>query len=173
MFALRNGTIGWSLAGLNLEQGAERRFPEVSEARAGQAAAASREVAYRAGVRRLTAEELARLAADPDRTLYRFDVRTPEEFSAGHAPGFRSAPGGQLVQETDVFAPVRGARVVLYDDTGVRADMTASWLAQMGWEVFVVDGLPQSALTETGAPAPRRPDLPQAEGSARSSSSIW
>jgi hypothetical protein len=44
-----------------------------------------------------------------------------------------------LVQETDVTAPVRGARIVLTDDDGVRANMTASWLAQMGWEVWVLD----------------------------------
>ncbi len=78
--------------------------------------------------------------AQPGRTLYRFDVRTPEEYADGHLPGFASAPGGQLVQETDHSAPVRGARIVLADDDhGVRADMTASWLAQMGWEVFVVE----------------------------------
>ena len=60
-------------------------------------------------------------------------MRTPEEYAAGHLPGFGSAPGGQLVQETDVFAAVRGARVVLADggmaDDGVRAAMTAHWLA--------------------------------------------
>ena len=77
--------------------------------------------------------------ADDSRTLYRFDVRTPEEFAAGHLAGFRSAPGGQLVQETDVFAPVRGARILLVDGDGVRANMTASWLAQMAWEVYVLD----------------------------------
>ena len=37
-------------------------------------------------------------------------------------------------------APVRGARIILTDDKGVRADMTASWLAQMGWEVYVLEG---------------------------------
>lgn len=37
-------------------------------------------------------------------------------------------------------APVRGARILLTDDKGVRADMTASWLAQMAWEVCVLDG---------------------------------
>jgi rhodanese-related sulfurtransferase len=67
-------------------------------------------------------------------------VRTPDEYERGHIPGFRSAPGGQLVQETDMFAPVRGARIVLADDLGPRADMTASWLAQMGWEALVLDG---------------------------------
>ncbi|HEX2672141.1 MAG TPA: hypothetical protein VHM25_14770, partial [Polyangiaceae bacterium] len=57
----------------------------------------------------------------------------------GHLPDFRSAPGGQLVQETDFFAPVRGARIVLSDDLGSRAEMTASWLAQMAWDVYVVE----------------------------------
>jgi rhodanese-related sulfurtransferase len=43
-----------------------------------------------------------------------------------------------LVQETDHFIGVRGSRVVVYDDDGVRASMTASWLAQMGWQVAVI-----------------------------------
>jgi hypothetical protein len=61
------------------------------------------------------------------------------------------------VQETDVFAPVRGARIVLADDEGARADMTASWLAQMGWRVCVLEhALDQTAL-ETG---PWRPTVP-------------
>jgi len=37
-------------------------------------------------------------------------------------------------------APVRGARVVLTDNLRVRADMTASWLAQMGWQTYVLEG---------------------------------
>jgi rhodanese-related sulfurtransferase len=92
----------------------------------------------------------------PGRTLHRFDVRTPEEYAAGHLPGFASAPGGQLVQETDHHVPVRGARIVLVDDDGVRASMTASWLAQMGWQVDVVDPPPSAALlTETSSVPPR------------------
>ena len=43
-------------------------------------------------------------------------------------------------------APVRGARIVLTDNLGIRADMTASWLAQMGWETYVLDGGYDSAL---------------------------
>ena len=74
-----------------------------------------------------------------------------EEYAAGHLPGFRHDPGGQLVQETDMVAPVRGARIVLADDLGVRADMTASWLAQMGWEVYVLEGGFDGAL-EVGPP---------------------
>jgi len=51
-------------------------------------------------------EDLPRFAAEAGRTSCRYDVRTPEEFAAGHLPGFRSAPDGQLVQESDVSAPV-------------------------------------------------------------------
>jgi rhodanese-related sulfurtransferase len=92
--------------------------------------------------------------------VYRFDVRTPEEYGAGHLPGFASAPGGQLVQETDHHVPVRGARIVLADDDGVRASMSASWLAQMGWEVHVLDEVPAaSAFGETTAPAALHPPV--------------
>ncbi len=135
--ALRNGTIGWTLAKHDLEHGADRRggIGLFEGARDN-----AREVAYRAGVRHLSVSEAAMLGADNTRTLYRFDVREAEEFTSGHLPGFRHYAGGQLVQEIDMAAPVRGARILLTDDKSVRADMTASWLAQMGWEVYVLDG---------------------------------
>lgn len=148
--ALRNGTIGWLLAGFTLQRGATRRGGPVSAASLAAAQAAAQALAARAGARRIDADTLAAWAADPARTLYRWDVRSPEEYEAGHLPGFGSAPGGQLVQETDVFAAVRGARIVLADDDGVRAPMTAHWLAQMGWEVAWLDGLPAAAFGETG-----------------------
>ena len=88
---------------------------------------------------------------DSIRTLYRFDVRDGEEYAAGHLTGFRHYPGGQLVQEIDMAAPVRGARILLTDDRGVRADMTASWLAQMGFETYVLEGGYDGAL-EVGPP---------------------
>lgn len=123
--ALRNGTIGWKLAGQTLEHGAALRPPAPSEANLLAAQDSARAVAKRAGVRWIGLNALATLEA-PDRTTYRFDVRTPEEYAAGHLAGFANAPGGQLVQETDHQVPVRGARIVLADDDGVRAHMTAS-----------------------------------------------
>jgi rhodanese-related sulfurtransferase len=159
--ALRNGAIGWTLAGQILEHGQTRRAPDVGGKEAEAARKAAAHVAYRAGVREVDVEGLARLAADPQRTLYRFDVRQPEDYLRGHIPGFRNAEGGQLVQETDMFAPVRGARVVLADDHGVRAHMSASWLAQMGWEVYVLNGGFDREL-ETGSWRAARPKLPPA-----------
>ena len=158
--ALRNGTIGWTLAGQKLEHGADRRFyPSVRPAHLEAARAAASDVARRAGVSVIDAATLARWQAQTDRTTYRFDVRTPEEYAAGHRANFRSAPGGQLVQETDVHAPVRGARIVLTDDDGVRAAMTGSWLAQMGWEVALLDA-PLSKL-ETGPDKAPQPEPPK------------
>jgi rhodanese-related sulfurtransferase len=146
--ALRNGTIGWTLAKQDLEHGADRRG-EVGPFEGAEANA--RDVAYRAGVRRAGTAEMQALQTQTGRTLYRFDVRAEEEYAAGHIAGFRHYPGGQLVQEIDMAAPVRGARILLTDDRGVRADMTASWLAQMGWEVYVLDGGYDGAL-EVGPP---------------------
>ncbi len=135
--ALRNGTIGWTLAKQDLEHGADRRggvgLFEGAKTNA-------REVAYRAGVRHVGPEEAMALEAQTHRTLYRFDVRSAEDYAAGHIGGFRHYPGGQLVQEIDMAAPVRGARILLTDNMAVRADMTASWLAQMGWETYVLEG---------------------------------
>jgi rhodanese-related sulfurtransferase len=141
--ALRNGTIGWMLAKKALEHGANRRVAIGVFAHAQENA---RDVAYRAGVRRIGAPDVAALAARRDRTLYRFDVRDAEDYAAGHIAGFRHYAGGQLVQEIDMAAPVRGARIVLTDHLSIRADMTASWLAQMGWDVCVLDGGYDSAL---------------------------
>ena len=134
--ALRNGTIGWTLAKQNLEHGSSKRG-EIGAIADGEANA--RDVAYRAGVRHIGLAEISALQAQADRTLYRFDVRSEEEYTAGHLVGFRHYPGGQLVQEIDMAAPVRGARIVLTDNLRVRADMTASWLAQMGWETYVLE----------------------------------
>jgi rhodanese-related sulfurtransferase len=137
--ALRNGTIGWTLAGLELDHHADRGFPRAVEpdpsirARANAHARAS-------GVRWIGRDELREWKATSGVTTYLFDVRDPQEFAQRHRKSFRSAPGGQLVQETDVFAPVRGARIVLSDDDGIRASMTGSWLAQMGWQVAIIEG---------------------------------
>ncbi|GBQ80391.1 rhodanese-related sulfurtransferase [Acetobacter malorum DSM 14337] len=154
VFALRNGTIGWTLEGLSLEQGAARKGADVSEQNHQAVQARAELLAERTGVRPVTVEGLERLLTDPQRTVYRLDVRSPEEYVEGHLKGFRSAPGGQLVQATDEWVGVRHGTLVLTDNDGVRARMTAHWLRQLGWnEVYVLeewDGLP----FETGQEAP-------------------
>jgi len=148
--ALRNGTMGWSLAGLTCDRGKTRRAPGPSSEALAWAKAAAQEVARRFGITRIDRPTLARLRADAARTLYLFDVRDPDEYAAGHVAGALSAPGGQLVQATDAYIGTLGARVVLVDEAEVRALMTASWLRQMGFaDVFVL----AEAGAETEAPA--------------------
>lgn len=154
VFALRNGTIGWTLAGLSLDHHADRNGPAVSAEALDAARISAASLADRAGVRIVDARGLQALEFDDAITLYRLDVRTPDEYAAGHPTGFRSAPGGQLVQATDEWIGVRHGTIVLTDDDGVRARMAAHWLRQMGWRsVFVLrswDGLP----VEEGATQP-------------------
>ncbi|TCZ51568.1 rhodanese-like domain-containing protein [Roseicella aquatilis] len=157
--ALRNGTMGWELAGFDCDRGKTASFPRGTPASLPTALARAGAFAERWGVRAIDRAGLAALLADGSRTTTVLDVRDPEEYLAGHLPGSRSAPGGQLVQGTDTWVAVRGARIVLVDDTGVRARMTGGWLRQLGgWEVHVLEGGLAGPL-ETG---PWLPDCPEA-----------
>ena len=103
----------------------------------------------------LPAAGLAAMQADTSRTTYFLDVRAPEEYAAGHLPGFRHAPGGQLIQATDQWVAVRHARIVLTDmGNTARALMSAAWLRLLGgWEVYVLEAAPDGVGLERGAPA--------------------
>ena len=139
VMALRNGTMGWELAGFEIERGNDKRVLESSTDGTNKAIEASGRVAKRFGVLTIDRAMLETWVAERDtRTLYMFDVRNSEEYEVGHLLGSIWAPGGQLVQATDKYAATRNARIVLIDDNGVRAAMTASWLVQMGWKNAVV-----------------------------------
>lgn len=159
--ALRNGTIGWKLAEQKLDHGQDRYCKDVTEANKFKASTEARKVADKAGVKRVLLADMQEWRKQKNRTTYFFDVRTPEEYDAGHIPGFISSPGGQLVQETEMVAPVRGARIVLADSDNVRANMSGSWLAQMGWEIYVVDGIQPSDFSAVGQTLRPLPPLPE------------
>jgi rhodanese-related sulfurtransferase len=154
--SLKDGTMAWHLAGLGVVAGATARAPEVSAESIAAARQRAEAVARRYGVPVIDRATLAEWRREADRrTLYVLDVRDPAEYRAGHLPGSAMAPGGQLVQETDSWLGVWGARVVLVDDSGVRARMTASWLRRIGWDAFVLEGGLEGAEAERGVPAER------------------
>ena len=157
IMSLKDGTMAWHLAGYEVVNGATQRPPAVSEAGQKIATEAAARVAGRCGIRRIDRAVLAAWRAEADRhTLYVLDVRTPAEYAAGHLAGGRTAPGGQLVQETDAHIATWNARVVLVDDNGVRATMTASWLKQMGWNgMAVLVARPTDGEWVTGPHKPR------------------
>jgi len=152
IIALENGTQGWALTDRELETGAKRFPPSGVMAPAmANATARAAKVIDHFGISLISSDQLAAWQRDAARTTYLFDVRGFDEFRSGHLPGSRHAPGGQLVQATDRWVGVRGARIVVYDDTEVRAVCTAHWLKQMGWDVHVLAGGLGTEGLETGA----------------------
>ena len=152
VMALRNGTMGWHLAGLTCASGETGGTPGLTDEGVAWAKSHAESVAKKYGVETTDAATVEMWRADNARTTYVFDVREPAEYEAGHYPGAIFAPGGQLVQATDLYAGVLGARIVVSDDKQARAMMTASWLKQMGWQDVHV--LPQAG-DEKGRPAPK------------------
>jgi rhodanese-related sulfurtransferase len=162
VYALENGTQGWSLAGLKLEYGALRRHSDAIEA-AGMAElqARARQLARAREVATIAPAAVQAWLRDPARTTYLLDVRTGEEFAARALPGFRHAPGGQLIQATDQWVGVKGARLVLADDELVRAPVTAGWLRQLGHEACVLDGGIAAGAERAWPRPPQPPAVPE------------
>ncbi len=159
--ALENGTQGWTLAGYELKRGAEPQpLPALDAAAIEQSRQRARTLMARYELRSIGLDMLQRWRGDAGRTLYLFDVRTAEEYAAGHIAAAQHAPGGQLVQATDEWVAVRGSRIVLSDDTALRAAVTAMWLSRMGHDVYVLaddvtalDGLESGAAPVAHIPA--------------------
>ena len=56
---------------------------------------------------------------------------------------------------------MRGGRIALVDDDGVRATMTASWLLQMGWaETYVIEDALSAQLEKGAGGTPAVPSCP-------------
>ena len=137
--SLKNGTAAWWLAGLELQTGTRDALPEPNHGSLAEVSDRTRTHAIKAGAVPIDFVTLQDLERDHQRSLFLLDVRSREEYLAGHLPGWRWAPGGQLIQATDQYIGVRKARVVLADWDGVRAWTTAAWLAQMGtYDVYVL-----------------------------------
>jgi rhodanese-related sulfurtransferase len=151
VYALRNGTQGWRLAGYALDHKQHAgSLPEVSASGLKNASMQAAVLIKRYAIPMITLAEL-HLLETGTRSIFRLDVRTLAEHRAAHAPGFVSAPGGQLVQATDEHLAVCGALVVLSCDTGLRAVTTAIWLRGMGHDARVL----RDAPIGHAAPMPR------------------
>lgn len=165
VMALKGGTMSWLMAGWTLEKGRHTVLPEPRPEDLDPIRARLRELVRRFGIHAIDAAQLEAWRTAADRSLYFFDVRTIEEYRAGHAPGARWAAGGQLVQATDTYMATRNARVALVDHDGVRAPNTAVWLRQMGFREVCLFPAPPHAALETG-PEPIRvlhdPETPDA-----------
>jgi len=142
VWALENGTMGWLLAGKEVERGTRR--PALEDGFGGDAEIVSRarHLAERVGVEALAPRDAQERARSLDgRPRYLLDVREVHELGGRIVEGARQAPSGQVIQATDDHIPAKGVGVVLIDDGGARAWLAAHWLVLLGFdEVAVVEG---------------------------------
>lgn len=179
--SMKDGTMAWHLGGYQMIHGATNYVPPVTAAGLTEAQERAAQVARKFGVKEIDHATLAKFRSEAaSTTLYVLDVRTPEEYAAGHLPDTVGVAGGQLVQETDNWVASWEARIVLVDDNGVRARMTASWLSQMGYaNVFVLKDAMAGQSLEKGenqvpankfpliGPAPQTLDAKQLESAIK------
>jgi len=170
--SLEGGTQSWVLEGHELVHGKSVAAP-LPGAQASEAArAAAARFAERFAITRIDKATLAQFRSEAQsRSLYVLDVRTPQEFEAGHLAGSRSAPSWDVAPWTFRYVSTHNARIVLVDNDTVRATVAASWIAQIGWgEVFVLENALDGEL-ETG-PAPDAFEVPQSGYSVVSADTI-
>lgn len=167
--ALADGCHGWQLAGHALESGDVVPAVPPSATAAAFGREHAQRLAQQSGTPEITAAVLAAWREAGDRTTYVFDVRSAEEYAAGHLAGARWAAGGQLLQASDRWMATLGARVVLVDDDGVRAHQIAHWLRALGWPAAVLAG-GLAAAREAGLPCVSGPAA-AAENGARDADS--
>ncbi len=141
VYALKNGTMGWHLAGLELETGSKRlQLPQPSGRARARAETFAVRVAAEDGVRFVDTGWL-RGRLQQGGNLYLLDVRTQQEYEAGHIPGFQWLPGGQAVQRAEDVVGVPTGDIVFTCDGRARASVAAGWYRQMGYpNVYVLDG---------------------------------
>ncbi len=153
VYALSNGTQGWRLAGLDLENGSDKVALPTPDNVALKAGESSADILIRDyGLKTLSWLDWQTWKEDSDLSTYLFDVRSDQEYAAGHVLGAKSAPGGQLVQATDEQLAVRNARVVLTCDNGLRSAITAIWLLGMGHKVWLLErDVPRDSIADLGS----------------------
>tara|TARA_R110002096_G_scaffold435927_1_gene664260 strand:+ start:28671 stop:30215 length:1545 start_codon:yes stop_codon:yes gene_type:complete len=151
IYALENGTMGWKLAGLELEHGATRSYPsDIDETILEDARKKADALIEQYQISVVGMDTLNAWREDTDNTTFLFDIRTAEEYEAGHVDGFRHTPGGQLIQATDQWFATRGGKIVLFDNHRIRAVMSAIWLKGMGHDAYILDEKTVTELVHIG-----------------------
>jgi rhodanese-related sulfurtransferase len=139
VYALENGTQGWALEGLPLDRGTKPDpFPDLTEGERCISIRRARDLVRRTGLSKLSSERATRLATEPGRTTYLFDLRTAEERAERPCPGAVPVLAGQIVQATDQYVGVRHARLIFVCDTGLRSGLSALFLRALGYETHAL-----------------------------------
>jgi rhodanese-related sulfurtransferase len=138
--ALKNGTMGWVLAGLELESSPAKAIPTVPDESREQARELALRLAEQEKIPWISARELLEELAKNNVT-YLIDVRAETEYENSHIPGSLNVPGGQAVQRADDFVAVKNGRIVFVSNQSARAVIAAYWYREMGFrDVKVLQG---------------------------------
>lgn len=133
VYALRNGTMAWLLAGHQLESGSGGPIVRaVAEGARDRAAAFADRFAGDAGAASIGVDELQRIR-DSGEAHYVIDVRLPAEFRQARLPGAISCPAGQLANAADEYIAIRQALVVCQSNGTTRAKIGAGTLRRIGY----------------------------------------
>ena len=116
-------------------------------------------------VAQVTPAQLAELRARPDAPVVVLDVRTPEEYAAGHVPGAVNIPYDQV--GTRLSEIPKTDDVVLYCRSGRRAALAAETLSAAGYtklshltgdmQGWTAAGLPVDVAKPAAEPAAETP----------------
>jgi rhodanese-related sulfurtransferase len=140
--ALKNGTMGWLLAGMELERNPARTTPSAPPHSNAQAKSLACQLASEENIPWISPREVSSaLARINHGVTYLIDVRSEREYESGHVPASLSVPGGQAVQRADDFVAVRNAQIIFISNEAARAVMAAYWYRQIGFpNVSVLEG---------------------------------
>ncbi len=78
-------------------------------------------------------DEAVKLIAD-DADIYFFDVRTAEEYAAGHVPNAELLPLDQLEAKIGDIVADKGAKIIVYCRSGNRSGQAQSLLNDIGYD---------------------------------------
>ncbi len=94
--------------------------------------ACSAEVEKTLSYRQITQEE-AKAILDSDTDFLLLDVRTEEEFAAGHIPGAILLPDTEVRERAEAVLPDKKQTILVYCRSGRRSKLAAEALAELGY----------------------------------------
>nr|WP_298725510.1 rhodanese-like domain-containing protein [uncultured Steroidobacter sp.] len=98
-------------------------------------------VAHAADIPKIDQASLLKRIEKKDASLVILDVRTPEEFAAGHVPGAINIPYTHLPSRISEVADAADKDIVVYCEVGVRAEQGAERLRENGFtKLLHLDG---------------------------------
>ena len=151
---LRDGTKGWFLNGGELISGKKFYYRDSSPESTSFAIKTAQELAEKFSFKYCSPENLNKwIRKNSNRTCYLIDVRSQEEYEQKHFPGAINIPGGELAGMTCDHLATNNASLCLIDDgQSARAEITASWMIQLGWhDVVILTQWSDLAELESGA----------------------